>query len=292
MNLGLLYSRIREDEKLLLEALRERGHEVTKVDVRDPPFSIGTVPDALAGVDLAFNRCVESSRVRYVAELVDHYDVPVVNSPRTARICADKVRGSVALSEAGVPTPRTDVAFDVESALATVERIGYPCVVKPVTGSWGRLIAKLDTREAAEGILEHKATLGGYEHKVFYLQEFVDKPDRDVRVLAADGEPIAAMTRSSGHWITNVAKGGTAAAFDVDDEVADLVRRASDAVGGGLLGVDLMETGEGHRSDRDGGGYTVHEVNSTCEWKGLNAAVPDVDVPARIVDWLETRAAT
>jgi [lysine-biosynthesis-protein LysW]--L-2-aminoadipate ligase len=89
------------------------------------------------------------------------------------------------------------------------------------------------------------------------------------------------MTRSSGHWITNVAKGGTAEAFEVDDAVANLVRRASDAVGGGLLGVDLMETPEG---------YTVHEVNSTCEWKGLNAAVPDVDVPSRIVDWLETRA--
>jgi len=235
----------------------------------------------LADVDLAFNRCVESSRVRYVATLVDHYDVPVVNSPYTARVCADKVRGSVALDEAGVPTPRTDVAFDVESALDVVEELAYPCVVKPVTGSWGRLIAKLDTREAAEGILEHKATLGGYEHKVFYLQEFVDKPDRDVRVLSADGEPIAAMTRSSGHWITNVAKGGKAEPFDVDEEVADLVRRSSDAVGGGLLGVDLMETPEG---------YTVHEVNSTCEWKGLNAAVPEVDVPARIVDWLEERA--
>ena len=219
----------------------------------------------------------------YVAELVDHYDLPVVNSPRTARVCADKIRGSVALAEAGVPTPRTDVAFDVESALATVERFGYPCVVKPVTGSWGRLIAKLDTREAAEGILEHKATLGGYEHKVFYLQEFVDKPDRDVRVLSADGDPLAAMTRSSGHWITNVARGGTAEPFTVDDEVAALVERASEAVGGGLLGVDLMETPDG---------YTVHEVNSTCEWKGLDAAVPDVDVPARIVDWLEERAAT
>lgn len=282
MNLGLLYSRIREDEKLLLTELRDRGHAVTKVDVREPTFSIGDPLPALAGVDLAFNRCVESSRVRYVSELLDHYNVPVVNSPHTSRVCADKVRGSVALEEAGVPTPRTDIAFDVESALATVERLGYPCVVKPVTGSWGRLIAKLDTREAAEGILEHKATLGGYEHKVFYLQEFVAKPDRDIRVLAADGESIAAMTRSSGHWITNVAKGGTAEAFDVDDEVAGLVRRSSDAVGGGLLGVDLMETPDG---------YTVHEVNSTCEWKGLNAAVPDVDVPSRIADWLEARAA-
>jgi [lysine-biosynthesis-protein LysW]--L-2-aminoadipate ligase len=116
---------------------------------------------------------------------------------------------------------------------------------------------------------------------VFYIQEFVEKPGRDIRVVAADGDPIAAMVRSSDHWITNVARGGRTEKFDLDDEVRDLVGRASAAVGGGLLGVDLMETGSG---------YTVHEVNSTCEWNGLNQAVPEVDVPARIVDWIEGRA--
>jgi [lysine-biosynthesis-protein LysW]--L-2-aminoadipate ligase len=141
-------------------------------------------------------------------------------------------------------------------------------------------MAKLDSRSAAEAVLEHKATLGHYEHKVFYVQEFVEKPGRDIRVLAADGEPVAAMTRSSDHWLTNAAKGATAEPFDLDAEAEALVRRASEAVGGGLLGVDLMEAGEG---------YTVHEVNHTVEFKALNDAVAeDVDVPARVVDWLET----
>lgn len=280
MNLGLLYSRIREDEKMLLRELRDRGHDVTTIDVRSLQFGLDEPPAAFDGIDIAFNRAMESSRVRYVAQFVDHYDLPVVNDPETARICADKVRGSLALEEAGLPTPRTEVSFTVESALESIERFGYPCVLKPVTGSWGRLIARIDTRWAAEAILEHKDTLGSYEHKVFYIQEFIDKPDRDIRVVAADGEPIAAMTRSSAHWITNVAKGGTTTKFDVTDEVAHLVMQASDAVGGGLLGVDLMETASG---------YTVHEVNSTCEWKGLNQAVPEVDVPARIVDWIEHR---
>ena len=281
MDFGLLYSRIREDEKLLLTELRGRGHDVRTIDVRRLRFDLETPPAVFDEVDIAFNRAVESSRIRYVAGFVDHYDIPVVNDPETARICADKVRGSIALAEAGVPTPRTEVTFDVESALESVERFGYPCVLKPVTGSWGRLIARIDTRAAAEAILEHKEVLGGYEHKVFYIQEFVDKPGRDIRVLAADGEPIAAMIRTAAHWITNVARGGHTEAFAVDDEVRDLVERASAAVGGGLLGVDLMETGTG---------YTVHEVNSTCEWKGLNQAVPDVDVPARIADWIEHRA--
>ncbi|MFB6171226.1 MAG: lysine biosynthesis protein LysX [Haloarculaceae archaeon] len=281
MELGLLYSRIREDEKLLLTELRDRGHEVRTVDVRDLQFGLDGPPAELEAVDVAFNRAMESSRIRYVAQFVEYYGVPVVNAPETARICADKVRGSLALAAAGVPTPATEVSFDVESALQSVQRFGYPCVLKPVTGSWGRLIARLDTRAAAEAVLEHKATLGSYEHHVFYIQEFVEKPGRDIRVLAADGVPIAAMTRTSDHWITNVAKGGQTDPFDVDEEVADLVARASDAVGGGLLGVDLMETGDG---------YTVHEVNSTCEWKGLDRAVPDVDVPARIADWIEVRA--
>jgi [lysine-biosynthesis-protein LysW]--L-2-aminoadipate ligase len=143
-------------------------------------------------------------------------------------------------------------------------------------------MAKIDTRDAAEAILEHKATLGHYEHKVFYVQEFVEKPGRDIRVLAVDGEPIAAMTRSSDHWLTNAAKGGTTASFDLDDRALELVETASSAVGGGLLGVDLMEVGDG---------YTVHEVNHTVEFKALNDAT-DVDVPARVVDWLETKATT
>jgi [lysine-biosynthesis-protein LysW]--L-2-aminoadipate ligase len=182
------------------------------------------------------------------------------------------------------------VAFTTDAALEAIEAFGYPCVLKPVVGSWGRLMAKIDTRDAAEAILEHKATLGHYEHKVFYVQEFVEKPGRDVRVLAVDGEPIAAMTRSSEHWLTNAAKGGTTEAFELDDRAVELVERASTAVGGGLLGVDLMEVGEAE----DGGTeYTVHEVNHTVEFKALNDAVGDaVDVPARVVDWLEARAQT
>jgi len=169
--------------------------------------------------------------------------------------------------------------------MESIEEFGYPCVLKPVVGSWGRLMAKIDTRNAAEAILEHKETLGHYEHKVFYIQEFVDKPGRDIRALAVDGEPIAAMTRSSDHWLTNAAKGGETKSFDLDDRALDLVERASEAVGGGMLGVDLMEVG-----GTGSGEYTVHEVNHTVEFKALDAAT-DVDVPAKVVDWLEAKVA-
>ncbi len=288
MNVGMLYSRIRKDEKLLLQELRGRGHETTKIDVRREGFNIREPPEVFEGVDVVLDRCLATSRGLYITQFLDAYGIPVINSAETAELCADKVKNSLALQRAGVPTPNTEVAFTKDSALETIEDFGYPCVLKPVIGSWGQLMAKIDSRNAAEAILEHKEQLGHYEHKVFYIQEFVEKPGRDLRVVAADGEPIAAMARSSDHWLTNAARGAETAAFELDAEVRDLVGRASDAVAGGLLGVDLMETGV--NGDGEPEGYTVHEVNHTVEFKALNDAT-GVDVPARVVDWIEGKAA-
>ena len=302
VEIGLLYSRIRRDDKLLLSELRDRGHEVRKVDVRDTTFAVGAAGDtgeatvddtddteratdavsALAGCDVVLDRCLATSRSVYTTRFAAAYDVPIVNDPETARVCADKVETSLALAAAGVPTPETRVAFDTESALAAVESFGYPCVLKPVVGSWGRLLAKLEGRAAAEAVLEHKATLGHYEHKVFYVQNFVEKPGRDLRVLVCGTEPVAAMSRSGDHWLTNAKRGAETAAFELDDRAAELATAAAEAVGGGLLGVDLMEVGGDGESE-----YTVHEVNHTVEFEALNDAV-ETDVPATVVDWLET----
>jgi len=287
LHVGILYSRIRRDEKLLLSELRDRDHEVTKVDVRKQQFNIADPPEDMTGVDILVDRCLATSRSLYATQFAEAYGIPVVNDHATAEVCANKVKNSLALQNAGVPTPDTDVAFTKDAALESIEDFGYPCVLKPVVGSWGRLMAKIDSRSAAEAILEHKETLGHYEHKVFYIQEFVDKPGRDIRVVAVDGEPVAGMVRSSDHWLTNAAQGATTEEIEITDEMADLVAAASDAVGDGLLGIDLMETGV----DEDGNpsGFTVHEVNHTVEFKALNE-VTDVDLPARVVDWLEDRA--
>ncbi|MEZ3117669.1 RimK family alpha-L-glutamate ligase [Halobaculum sp. MBLA0147] len=328
MKLGLLYSRIRTGEKLLLTELRDRGHEVVKLDVRRTTFGVddgaaasvetsgasttettgkgaaestgettdgssggtddgttdtlstGDAAATLSDCDLVLDRCLATSRSLYTTQFAAAYDLPVVNTPDTARVCADKVETSLALSAAGVPTPETRVAFDTDSALDAVESLGYPCVLKPVVGSWGRLLAKLEGRAAAEAVLEHKSTLGHYEHDVFYVQEFVEKPGRDLRVLVLGEEPVAAMARSGDHWVTNAKRGAETSAFELDDRAATLASEAATAVGGGLLGVDLMETGDG---------YTVHEVNHTVEFEAL-AEATDVDVAATVVDWLEAQA--
>lgn len=280
MNIGILYSRIRKDEKLLLAELRSRGHTVTKIDVRQVQFGLSDPPEILEGVDIVVDRCLATSRSLYALRFLEAYGIPVINETRTAELCADKVKNSLALAEASVPVPETEVAFTTDSALESIERFGYPVVLKPVVGSWGRLMAKIESRTAAEAILEHKEVLGHYEHKVFYIQNYVDKPGRDIRVVTLDGEPVAAMTRSSDHWLTNAARGATTDHFEVDQEVSDLVRRASAAVGDGFLGVDLMETGES---------YVVHEVNHTVEFKTLTETT-GVDVAGAVIDWAEERA--
>ena len=281
VDVGLLYSRIRQDEKLLLNELRDRGHEVHKVDVRKQQFGLQSASADFDAMDLVLDRTLATSRSLYTTSFLDAYDVPVVNDAETARVCADKVQTTLALAKGDVPTPETKVAYTVDSAMAAIESFGYPVVLKPVVGSWGRLMARIEDEHAAEAILEHKETLGHYEHKVFYVQEFVDKPGRDFRVLALDGTPVAGMVRSSDHWLTNAAKGAETAELEITPEIADIVERASAAVGGGMLGVDIMETDDG---------YTVHEVNHTVEFKALTDAV-DVDVPAAVVDWLEGKAA-
>ena len=152
MNVGILYSRIRKDEKLLLAELRDRGHTVEKLDVRKLSFGLTEPPAAFENVDVVLDRCLATSRSLYATRYLDAYGIPVVNSPGTAEVCADKVNNSLTLAGAGVPTPRTEVAFTSDAALEIVERFGYPCVLKPVVGSWGRLMAKIASAAERESI--------------------------------------------------------------------------------------------------------------------------------------------
>jgi len=276
LNLGLLFSRIRVEEKMLIKEARSRGHEITRVDSRELVFDFEDDYD----IDILLERDVSHSRALYILNLFENGDVPTINTYRTARICGDKIATTKALRDAGVPTPEVKVAFTKDSALSAIEEMGYPVVLKPVTGSWGRLLAKLNDRESAEAVLEHKSQLGSYYHKIFYIQEYVDKPNRDIRAFVVGGETIAAIYRESEHWITNTAQGGEATNCPVTDEIEEICGSASEAVGGGILAVDLLEGKDG---------LTVAEVNYTVEFK--NSVEPTgVDIPGKIIDYVENVA--
>ena len=280
MRIAVLCSRVRVEEKLLLKALQARGAIAERVDVRQLALEVGS--DNLPGYDAILVRCISHSRAYYVTRILDAQGVPVVNSHHVIATCGDKLLTTAALIEAGVPTPRTLIAFTLETALTAIEEMGYPVVIKPVHGSWGRLLAKVNDREAAEAILEHKHTLGGVNHSTFYIQEYIAKPQRDIRTLVVGDEVVYAIYRRSSHWITNTARGGEALSCPITPPIAELSLAAARAVGGGIVAVDLLETPDGR--------LLVNEVNHTPEFHGAMQAT-SVDIPGRIADYVLTIAA-
>lgn len=276
MKIGVLYSRVRVEEKLLMQEIQARGLEHDLIDVRKVRFDL-EAREQFAQYDVVLERCVSHSRALAALEILGSWGIPCVNTAHVARICGDKLATSLALVANGVPTPRVEIAFTAESALEAIESIGYPAVLKPAVGSWGRLLAKVNDRESAEAILEHKATLGTYQHSIFYVQEYIHKPDRDIRSFVVNGETICAITRSSAHWITNTARGGQSANCPITADINDLSIAAANAVGGGVVAVDLLETADGD--------LLVNEVNYTMEFR--NSIKPTgVDIPARIIDYV------
>tara|TARA_B100001123_G_scaffold447360_1_gene604631 strand:- start:380 stop:1213 length:834 start_codon:yes stop_codon:yes gene_type:complete len=271
VKVGLLHSLIRKEEKLLIEEFQVRGVDLVMIDDRKLISDLNSAPD----VDVVLERSINHSRSMYVLRLLEAAGVYCINAADVAKICGDKILTSVALKEAGVNQPPVRVAFTEESALDAIEELGYPVVLKPAVGSWGRLLSKVNDRESAEAILEHKALLGSYHHSIFYIQKFVEKKGRDIRSFVVGNECIAAIYRSSDHWITNTARGASASGCEVSTQVADISLAAADAVGGGILAVDLFETD---------GDLSVNEVNYTMEFRN-SIETTGVNIPARVVDF-------
>jgi len=272
--LAILYDRIRGDEKLLFEAADRLGLAWKKVYLPRLVMELENRPSELADVSAALERAVSQSRGLAASRYLRAVGVPAVNRPEIIETTGDKWATSAALARAGVPQPRTALALDPDTALKIAEEWGYPLVVKPVVGSWGRMVARVNDRDALEALLEHKQFMG-YQHHLYYLQEFVEKPGRDIRVFVVGSEPVAAIYRSSPHWITNTARGAVAENCPVTDELAGISLAAADAVGGGVLAVDVFE------SER---GLLVNEINHTMEFKN-SVRVTGVDIPGKILSY-------
>jgi [lysine-biosynthesis-protein LysW]--L-2-aminoadipate ligase len=275
MRIGFLHSLIRPDEKMLLDEFGRRGVAVDMLDDRQVSFTLGARA-ARPPVDLVIERCINHSRALHALRLFESQGVPCVNSFRVASTCGDKLLTSVALQEHRVPQPEVRVAFTPESALAAIEEMGYPVVLKPAVGSWGRLLAKVNDRDAAEALLEHKTVLGSYHHSIFYIQKYVEKRGRDIRAFVVGDECVAAIYRMSPHWITNTARGGRATNCAVDDSLERVALAGARAVGGGIVALDIFETDDG---------LVVNEINYTMEFKN-SVAPTGVNIPGRIVDYV------
>lgn len=274
MRIGFLHSLIRKDEKLLLEELNGRqGIETVMIDDRD--LAVSFQKNVLPEVDLVLERCINHYRALHALKIFESAGIRCVNHSKVADTCGSKFSTSLALKDHGVPQPEVRIAFTEASALAAIEEMGFPVILKPAVGSWGRLLSKINDREAAEAILEHKTVLGTYHHSIFYIQQYIEKPGRDIRSFVVGDQCVAAIYRCSSHWITNTARGAATAGCPVTKEIAEISLAAAEAVGGGIVAIDLLESGEG---------LLVNEVNYTMEFKN-SIAPTGINIPAKIVDY-------
>jgi [lysine-biosynthesis-protein LysW]--L-2-aminoadipate ligase len=273
VKVGFLSSLIRREEKFLITSFNEHPQvELVMLDDRELIFDLKNRPN----VDIVVERSINHSRALHALRLFKSLGITCVNSYDVANVCGDKILTAVALQDAGVPQPEVRIAFTEQSALKAIEEIGYPVVLKPAVGSWGRLLSKINDRDAAETILEHKTVLGSYHHSIFFIQKYVAKKGRDIRAFVVGDECIAAIYRSSEHWITNTARGATASNCPLTPELSEICVSAAKAVGGGVLAIDLFESDDG---------LLVNEVNYTMEFRN-SIDTTGVDIPGRVIDYV------
>ena len=248
-------------------------------DTNTIPFDVTTKGDGL-NADVFLQRCISYFRAVHIAATLESVGKTVVNSYNVMSVCGNKLMSSLKLRQARIPTPDTMLAFSEEAALNALNKLGYPAIIKPVVGSWGRLVAQINDPTTARSLIEAREYMHPLQ-QVYYLQEKIKRPNRDIRCYVIGDEAVAAIYRNAPaeDWRTNTALGGYAENCKLDPELAELSVKASQAVGGGAFGVDLMETDNG---------LVVHEVNHTTEFKNT-VKVTGVDIPGKILDYAESQ---
>jgi [lysine-biosynthesis-protein LysW]--L-2-aminoadipate ligase len=274
---GIVFDRIRLEEKMLEEKSNELGHDTKMVDAKAIQINTESKKTDFDFGDVVLERCVSYFRGLHFTACLEFLDVPVLNRLEVANNCGNKMITSLLLKKHSVPTPKTYFSFSSETALETLDKEGYPLVIKPLIGSWGRGVMLLKDRDTADAIIEVRELNDGPLDRIYYLQEAVRRPPRDIRVIVVGDQVIAAMYRTSvGGFKTNIALGGEPVLCEITKDLEDICIKASKAVGGGILGVDVMED--------EKRGLVVHEVNNTVEFKGL-AKVAKRNIPKEIIDY-------
>jgi [lysine-biosynthesis-protein LysW]--L-2-aminoadipate ligase len=272
--IGLLHTRLRTEERLLLDAAEALGCHIEPIDVRSLVFDPTGMPE-LQRFDVILDRCVSLTASRAAVGMLESMGVRCINSANAIAACSDKLETTLRLLRSAIPTPDVRIAFDQRSAIEAAEDIGYPAVLKPTVGSWGRLVARANDRDAAEAIIEHRSVLGSAQHGLHYVQEHVDKPQRDLRVFIVGDHAIAAIERRAEHWITNTARGGRTAGLPVSDALASVSLAAARAVEADVCAIDLLECPRR--------GVLVNEVNHSMEFRN-SVDVTGVDIPRLVIE--------
>jgi [lysine-biosynthesis-protein LysW]---L-2-aminoadipate ligase len=277
-SLSILYDNIRWEEKALYEAAKKRGIKVNNINCKDLSIGLNNERESSPYLNkVIIQRCVSYFKSVHATAALEGLGAHIINSLRTATVCGNKLFAHMELQKAGVKTPKAFSAFSEESAIAALDNLGYPAVIKPTIGSWGRLIALLRDRDAANAVIEDREHMFPI-YQVYYFEELVSRPPRDIRAIVIGDTVVAAIYRYSGpgEWKTNMALGGHAETCPLTKELEDICIKATKAVEGQIVGVDLMESRE-H-------GLIVHEINNTTEFRNT-VRVTGVDIPGLMVDF-------
>ena len=273
----IIFDRLRTEEKLLQKKAEELGYETSMIDAKITSFDTDSKPENFDFGDVVLERCVSYYRGLHFTACLEFLDIPVINKFDVANTCGNKMITSMLLKKNNIPTPKTYFSFSAETALENFENIGYPLVIKPIIGSWGRSVMPIKDKDTAEAVIENRQVTDGPQDRIYYLQEMIDRPPRDIRVITVGDQAVSAMYRkSSGGFKTNIALGADPELCQITKEMEDLCEKTSKAVGGGILGIDLMEDKER--------GLVVHEVNNTVEFKGL-VKVSEKNIPKEMIDY-------
>ena len=273
----IVFDRLRTEEKLLQKKAEELGYETSMIDAKITSFDTDSKPENFDFGDVVLERCVSYYRGLHFTACLEFLDIPVINKFDVANTSGNKMITSMLLKKNNIPTPKTYFSFSAETALENFENIGYPLVIKPIIGSWGRSVMPIKDKDTAEAVIENRQVTDGPQDRIYYLQEMIDRPPRDIRVITVGDQAVSAMYRkSSGGFKTNIALGADPELCQITKEMEDLCEKTSKAVGGGILGIDLMEDKER--------GLVVHEVNNTVEFKGL-VKVSEKNIPKEMIDY-------
>jgi len=273
----IVFDRLRTEEKLLQKNAEELGYETSMIDAKITSFDTDSKPENFKFGDVVLERCVSYYRGLHFTACLEFMDIPVINKFDVANTCGNKMITSMLLKKNNIPTPKTYFSFSAEAALENFENVGYPLVIKPIIGSWGRSVMPIKDKDTAEAVIENRQVTDGPQDRIYYLQEMIDRPPRDIRVITVGDQAVSAMYRkSSGGFKTNIALGADPELCEITKEIEDLCEKTSKAVGGGILGIDLMEDKKR--------GLVVHEVNNTVEFKGL-VKVSKKNIPKEMIDY-------
>lgn len=275
----IIYDKLRFEEKKIYNDIQQKGFDATLIDGKSLIFDTESSKSDSRFGDIILQRVISYNRGLHLTYCLEQIGLPVVNSFSVSEICGNKLITSLILKKKNVPTPKTTFAFSTESARECMKKLGFPLVVKPIIGSWGRGVYQIKDQSMADMMLDSRQENDNSFSRIYYFQELIDRPSRDIRCIVIGDQIVASVFRysSENEWRTNVAVGGRTEMAPLTSELKEIVLKASNAVGGGILGVDLMEDKER--------GYLVHEVNNTVEFRGASAVCKS-DIAGAMTDYL------